>query len=187
MLEFVAKVTDNEEELLWRHPINLMDDLELLQPSYLRDYNPTSIAAVVKSPKQVCAMDEQLNNFALTGPAQMMHIILDEEEIYLHFMIKATLEQINTILQEQKLLQAWEEKMGQAFQLMTKVSKDLEEGENIVGQTKSSIEKIDRTITKAQNPSTCLFDIIYTTSATATNSIALAVHTQTLQTSTVLA
>ena len=49
-------------------------------------------------------MGKQFNNLPLAGQVQMMHAILDEEETRLHAMIIATLERIDTILQEQKSL-----------------------------------------------------------------------------------
>lgn len=105
----------------------------------------------------------------------MMHAILDEEEICLHAIIKATLERINSILQERKSLQVQEEKLGWVFQIITKVSKDLETEENIVGQSKKSIENLDRIITKAQNSSTRLPNVSYTISAFDVRSIAVVV------------
>lgn len=47
--------------------------------------------------------------------------------------------------------------------MMTKVLKDLKEEENMIWQTKSSIEKIDRKIKGAQNPSIHFFDVAHTT------------------------
>ena len=45
--------------------------------------------------------------------------------------------------------------------MITKVLKDLEKEENIVGQLKSNIENLDKKITEAQNPSTRLPDVSY--------------------------
>ncbi len=97
MPEFVAKATDNENKHLRRHAMWLMDNLELLQSSYLTEHNLTSIAPVVRSPEQACAMDEQFNNLPPAGQVQIMHTILNEEETRLHAMIRATLEWIDTI------------------------------------------------------------------------------------------
>ena len=187
MPEFMTKATDNEKELLRRHAVNLMDDLEPLQSSYLREHNLTSIAPVVRSPEQARAMGEQFNNLPPAGQVQMMHAILDEEETRLHAMIRATLERIDTISQERKSLQAREEKLGRVLQMMTKVSKDLELEETMVGQAKSSIEKIDRQITEAQNPPARLPDVAHTTSAVAARSAAAAVQAQALRASAVQA
>ncbi len=104
MPKFVAKATENKNEHLWRHAMCLMDDLELLQSSYLTEYNLTSIAPNVRSPEQARAIGEQFNNFPPAGQVQMMYAILNEEETCLHAMIRATLEQIDTISQERKSL-----------------------------------------------------------------------------------
>lgn len=69
--------------------------------------------------------------------------------------------------------------------MMTKVSKDLEEEENIVGQAKSGIKEIDGKITEAQNPSTRLPNIAHTTFAIAARSTTTAVQTLALQVSAV--
>lgn len=79
----------------------------------------------------------------------MIYAILDEEEIRLHAMIRATLEQINSILQERKSLLVWEEKLDRVLQIITKVSKNLEIEENMVEQSKNSIENLYRKIIKA--------------------------------------
>lgn len=47
MLVFVAKKTDIENEHLRRHAINLMDNLQSLQSSYLKEHNLTSIAPIM--------------------------------------------------------------------------------------------------------------------------------------------
>lgn len=88
-----------------------MDDLEPLQSTYLKEHNLTSIAYILRSLKQARVMSKQFNNLSSTGQVQMIHTILDEEEIHLHAMIRTTLERIDSILQEQKSLQAWEEKL----------------------------------------------------------------------------
>lgn len=142
MEAFVEKATDNENEHLRRHAVNLMDDLEPLQSSYLREHNLTSIAPVVRSPEEARAMGEQFINLPLAGQVQMMHAILDEEETRLHATIRATLERIETISQERKSLQAREEKLGRVCQIITKVSKDLE-------AEKNSIKTLDRKIDTA--------------------------------------
>lgn len=69
-------------------------------------------------------------------------------------MIKAMLEQIDIILQTRKSLQVREEKLGQVFPMITKMSKDPEAEENIVEQERSNIENLKKKMTKAQNPST---------------------------------
>ncbi len=92
----------------------------------------------------------------------MMHAILNKEKTRLHSMIRTTLERIDSISQEQKSLQAREEKLGRVLQMITKVSQDLEAEENMIGQAKSSIENLDRRITEAQNPSTRLPDVPHT-------------------------
>ncbi len=97
MPEFVAKATDNENEYLRRYTMCLMDDLEPLQSSYLTEHNLTSIASVVRSPEQACAMGKQFNNLLPTEQVQMIHAILNEEETRLYAMIRATLERIDTI------------------------------------------------------------------------------------------
>ena len=51
MLAFVAKITDIENKHLRRHSINLIDNLEPLQSTYLRKHNLMSIASIVKSPE----------------------------------------------------------------------------------------------------------------------------------------
>lgn len=53
---FVAKAMDIKNEHLRRHAVNLMNDLEPLQSTYLRKHNLTSIALIVRSPDQACAM-----------------------------------------------------------------------------------------------------------------------------------
>ena len=58
-----------------------MDDLELLQSTYVREHNLTSIAPIVRLPEQACAIGEQFNNLPPTGQVQIMHAILDEEKI----------------------------------------------------------------------------------------------------------
>lgn len=80
-----------------------------------------------------------------------MYVILDGEKTHLHAMIRITPEQIDTILQGRKTLQAREEKLGRVFKMINKVLKDLEAEENIVEQAKSSIENLDRRITEMQN------------------------------------
>lgn len=77
-----------------------------------------------------------------------MHIILDKKKSYLHTIIRAILKQINTILQEQKSLQVQKKELRRVFQIITKMSKDLEVEENIVRQIKNSIKKLDKKITK---------------------------------------
>ena len=67
MLAFVAKATDIENEYLRCHTINLMDDLEPLQSTYLREHNLTSIAPIVRSPEQARAIGEQFNNLPPAG------------------------------------------------------------------------------------------------------------------------
>lgn len=84
----------------------------------------------------------------------MMYAILNEEKTHLHAIIRARLEQINSIMQKRKSLQALKEKLGWVLQMITKVSKDLETEENTVRQLKSSIKNLDRNITKVQNLST---------------------------------
>lgn len=79
----------------------------------------------------------------------MMYLILDEEETRLYAIIRGTLERIDYILQEQKSLQVQKKKFGQVFQMIIEMSQDLEKEENMFGQAKSSIEKLDRRITKA--------------------------------------
>ena len=78
-------------------------------------------------------MGKQFNNFPPIGQVQIMYAIVDKEETCLHAMIKATLERIDSILQERKSLQVREEKLGLVLHMITKVSKDLETEENIVG------------------------------------------------------
>lgn len=72
------------------------------------------------------------------------------------------LEWIDTISQKRKFLYAREEKLEQVLQMITKVSQDLEAGENMVGQAKNNIKNLDKRITKVQNPSTHLSDVFYT-------------------------
>ena len=100
MLAFVAKATDIENKHLRRHSVNLMDSLELQQSLYLRKHNLTSIALIVRSPEQTRAMGEQFNNLPPAEQVQMMYAILDEDKTRLHTMIRTTLEQIYSILQE---------------------------------------------------------------------------------------
>lgn len=102
--EFVAKVTNNENKHLRRHTVWLINNLELTQSLYLTEYNLTSIAPVVRFLEQTCTIGEQFNNLPSTGQVQMVHAILNEEEIHLYAMIRTILEQINIILQEQKSL-----------------------------------------------------------------------------------
>lgn len=113
----------------------------------------------------------------------MIYAILNEEETCLHTIIKATLEWIDTILQEQKSLQVWEEKLRRVLQMITKVLQDLKAEENMVEQAKSSFKNLDRKITEAQNLSTRLPDIPHISSATAARSIAIIVQAQTLRVS----
>lgn len=98
MPAYVAEATDIENKHLRRHIVNLMEDLEPLQSTYLRENNLTSIASIMRSPKQVCAMCEQFNNLPSTGQVQMMHAILNEGKTHLHAMIRAILERIDSIL-----------------------------------------------------------------------------------------
>ncbi len=100
MPEFVAKATDNENKHLQYHAICLIDDQEPLQSLYLTEHNLTSIAPIVRSLEQTRAMGKQFNNLPPVGQVQIMLVILNEEEIRLHTMIRATLERIDTILQE---------------------------------------------------------------------------------------
>lgn len=127
---------------------------------------------VMRSPEQARTIDEQFNNLPLAEQVQMMYTILNEEEIRLHIMIRATLEQIDIILQEQKSLQTQEEKLGQVLQMIIKVSQDLEMEENMDEQAKNSIKNLDKRITEVQNPSNHLFDVPHTTSITAARSTA---------------
>lgn len=55
---FVAKATDIENEYLRRYAVNLMDDLEPLQSTYLKEHNLTSITTIVRSPELACAIGE---------------------------------------------------------------------------------------------------------------------------------
>ena len=75
---FIAKATDIENEHLRRHAINLMDDLELLQSTYLKKHNLTSIAPIVRFLEQARAIGEQFNNLPSAGQVQMMHTILNK-------------------------------------------------------------------------------------------------------------
>lgn len=106
MPKFVIKITDNENKYLRCYTVCLIDNLELLQSSYLKEYNLTSIAPIVKFPEQTCIIGELFNNFLPAGQVQIMYVILDKEKTRLYAMIKAILEQINIILQEQKSLRA---------------------------------------------------------------------------------
>ena len=183
MSAFVAKATDIENEHLRRHAVNLMDNLEPLQSTYLREHNLTSIAPIVRSLEQTCAMGEKFNNLPPAGQVQMMHAILDKEKIRLHAMIRATLKRIDSISQERKSLQAQEEKLDRVLQMITKMSKDLETEENIVGQSKNIIKNLNRKITEAQNLSICLLDVSHTISVAAVRSAATVVQAQKLQVS----
>lgn len=58
ILEFVAKVIDNENEYLQHHAICLIDNLESLQFLYLIKHNVTSIAPIIKSLEQACTISE---------------------------------------------------------------------------------------------------------------------------------
>lgn len=58
MPAFVAKATDIENEHLRRYAVNLMDDLEPLQSTYLKEHNLTSITPIVRSPELACAIGE---------------------------------------------------------------------------------------------------------------------------------
>ena len=80
-------------------------------------------------------------------------------------------------------MQARKKKLGRVFQIITKVSKDLETKENTVEQSKNSIENLDKKIIEAQNSSTRLFDISSTISAAIVRSAAAVVQAQRLQTS----
>ena len=51
-----------------------------------------------------------------------MYAILNEKKTRLHAMIRVMLEQIDTILQERKSLQARKEKLSRVLQIITKVS-----------------------------------------------------------------
>lgn len=92
MLEFVAKIMENENEHLKRHTICLINDLESLQSSYLTEHNLTSIALIVRFLKQARIISKQFNNLPLIKQVQMIHTILNKKEIHLHAMIKTTLE-----------------------------------------------------------------------------------------------
>ena len=69
--------------------------------------------------------------------------------------------------------------------MMTKFSKNLEEKENMVGQAKSSIEEIDKRITKAHKLFARLLDVAHTTSAVAARSAAATIQVQAVQVSAV--
>lgn len=97
MLAFLAKATDIKNKHLQRHDINLMDNLQPLQSTYLREHNLTLIALIVRFLEQSCAMGEQFNNFSPARQVEIMYVIPAEEETRLHAMIKATLERINSI------------------------------------------------------------------------------------------
>lgn len=100
MSKFVAKVTDNKVKHLRCYAVNLMNNLEPLQSYYLKKYNLASIVLIVRSLEQARVINEKSNNFSSAKQVQMMYTILDEEEICLYAMIKATLKRINTILKE---------------------------------------------------------------------------------------
>lgn len=112
---FVPKAIDIENKHLRRHVVNLMDDLEPLKSTYLKEHNLISIALIMRFSEQVCAIGEQFNNLLLAGQVQMMHAILDKKETHLYTMIRATLEQIDSILQEWKSLQTRKKKLGQVL------------------------------------------------------------------------
>lgn len=96
----MAKVIDNKNEVLRCHAINLLNDLEPLQSSYLKKHNLTTIAPVVRISEQTCTMGKLFNNLPPTIQIQMMYAILNKEETRLYAMIRATLKSIDTILQE---------------------------------------------------------------------------------------
>ena len=58
MPKFVVKITDNKNQHLRHHTVYLIDNLEPLQFLYLKKYNLTSIASIVRFPEQACAMGE---------------------------------------------------------------------------------------------------------------------------------
>ncbi len=58
MPEFVTETMDNENEHLQHYAVYLMDDLKALQSFYLMEHNLTSIAPIMRSPKQACAIGE---------------------------------------------------------------------------------------------------------------------------------
>lgn len=57
-------------------------------------------------------------------------------------MIRAKLEQIDTISQQRKSLQAREEKLEQVLQMITKVSKDLEAEDSMVERQKTTLKTL---------------------------------------------
>lgn len=58
MSEFMSKATDHENKYLQYYIVYLIDDLELLQSSYLTEYNLKLIAPIVRSSKQARTIDK---------------------------------------------------------------------------------------------------------------------------------
>lgn len=83
---------DNKNKYLCYFVVNFIKDLELLQLSYLKKHNLISIKPVVRFLKQAWTMGEQFDNLLPAWQVQIIYTILDEEETYLHTMIKVILE-----------------------------------------------------------------------------------------------
>lgn len=71
---------------------------------YFLEHIFTSIALIVRSLEQACAISEQFNNLFPARQVQIIQAILDKEKRYLYTMIKAMLERIDSNSQEQKSL-----------------------------------------------------------------------------------
>lgn len=80
MLKYMAKAINNKNKHLRRHAVNLIDNLELLQSFYFREYNLMSIAPVVRFLDQACTISKQFNNLLLAEQVQMMYAILNKEK-----------------------------------------------------------------------------------------------------------
>lgn len=96
--DFVEKVIETEDKHLWSHALKLMKKLEPLQPLYLTEHNLTLITPIVRFPEQDYIIGELFTNLPPAEQTKMMHIILNKEEKHLHVIIRAIIEQIDTVL-----------------------------------------------------------------------------------------
>lgn len=99
LLAFEKKASEIGTKYLYHHAQIFAKDLDLLGETYLREHELTSNAPVVWSRKLARVISNYFSNLPPAGQVEIMHVILDEEKIRLHTLIKSNYKRINTVSQ----------------------------------------------------------------------------------------
>lgn len=162
---FGRKASEVENEHLPHHAQMLVKDLDLLGKTYLRKYKLTSNAPAVQSRKLAHVINDHFSNLPPAIQVLMMHAILNEEETPLHTLIKSTYKRIDTISQQQKSLQAQEEKLKRVLQRLLKATKELEAEETVVDKAEENIKRLNTSINIAHDSPTSHLSVLFSASA----------------------